>query len=80
MFLSYETKGSIQVVLHVVSMSNNYTCFFFVYVFKFMDFIVAKQVAKSLDFLLLLLPILLFVLMTLPEIVFDMEYFSEYLM
>lgn len=38
----------------------------------------SKQLAKSLDFLLLFLPILLFVFMALPKMVFDLEYFSEH--
>lgn len=43
-YITYETKDSTQTVLHVVPMSNNYTSFLFVCVFKYVDFIIAKQV------------------------------------
>lgn len=44
MFLSYGTKGSIPIVLYIISMSNNYTSFSLVCVTKFVNFIVAKQI------------------------------------
>lgn len=44
MFLSYGTKGSIPIVLYIISMSNNFTTFSLVCVTKFVDFTVAKQI------------------------------------